>query len=133
MCGIAGFARRSGSAMMTDEDREILRRMTATLSLRGPDAEGLKLSGTVALGHRRLSIIDLAGGVQPMCDETRGLSVVLNGEIYNFRELNEQLAAMGIHARTRSDTETLLNCYAAWGEKCVTKMNGMFSFIVYDQ
>src|SRR5947207_392302 len=115
MCGIAGFA-RSGQTLMTDEDKNVLRRMTATLSLRGPDAEGLKVAGPVALGHRRLSIIDIAGGVQPMCDEARGLSIVLNGEIYNFIELNKELAALGIHARTRSDTETLLNSYAAWGE-----------------
>jgi len=131
MCGIVGFA-RTGSNTLPKEEIHALRRMAATLSRRGPDAEGLKIQGPVALGHRRLSIIDLAGGVQPMCDEERGLSIVLNGEIYNYRELNAELAAMGIHAKTRSDTETCLNAYAAWGSDCVVKLNGMFSFVVYD-
>ena len=110
MCGITGFA-RSGVAALPSDDAGILGRMVATLSRRGPDAEGRRISGPVALGHRRLSIIDIAGGVQPMVDPESGLAVVLNGEIYNFRELNAELEKHGIHARTRSDTETLLNAY----------------------
>src|SRR5437879_6284407 len=104
MCGITGFA-RSGMDALPGEDADILRRMVGTLSRRGPDAEGRRISGGVALGHRRLSIMDIAGGVQPMVDEESGIAVVLNGEIYNFRELNAELQGHGVTARTRSDTE----------------------------
>ena len=131
MCGIAGFA-RARTSVLPLEDVQVLRRMVATLTPRGPDAEGLKMSSDVALGHRRLSVIDLVGGVQPMCDDEHGLAVVFNGEIYNYREINTELEALGYHARTRSDTETLLHAYAAWGTKCVDKFNGMFSFVIHD-
>ena len=131
MCGITGFA-RSGMPALPREDAAILGRMVATLARRGPDAEGRRISGCVALGHRRLSIIDIAGGVQPMVDAESGLAVVLNGEIYNFRELNAELEGHGVSARTRSDTEALLNSYKVWGGKCIMKLNGMFAFVVQD-
>ena len=131
MCGITGFA-RAGTAKLPREDADILGRMVATLARRGPDAEGGRISGCVALGHRRLSIIDIAGGIQPMVDPDSGIAVVLNGEIYNFRELNAELESHGVYARTRSDTEALLNSYKVWGSKCITKLNGMFAFVVQD-
>jgi asparagine synthase (glutamine-hydrolysing) len=85
------------------------------------------------LGHKRLAIIDLTGGAQPMVDEERGLAIVFNGEIYNYRELNTELAALGFQAHSRSDTETLLLAYAAWGPDCLAKLNGMFAFVVHDR
>ena len=115
------------------ESAQVLRNMVATLTPRGPDAEGLSINGSVALGHRRLSIIDLSGGAQPMSAPEHGLTIVFNGEIYNYRELNTELAGLGFHAKTRSDTETILLAYAAWGKKCVERFNGMFSFVIHDQ
>ena len=109
--------------------------MLSALVHRGPDASGVAQHDRVVLGHRRLSIIDLSGGVQPMVSTHDGgqLTVTFNGEIYNYRELNTELAALGFHAKTRSDTETLLHAYAAWGEKCVEKFNGMFAFVIHDR
>jgi asparagine synthase (glutamine-hydrolysing) len=131
MCGITGFA-RSGMATLPGEDADILGRMVRTLSRRGPDAEGRHISGCVAMGHRRLSIVDLANGKQPMVDAETGLVLVVNGEIYNFKDLNTELKTHGVYAHTRSDTETLLNAYKVWGPACVHKLNGMFSFVVQD-
>ena len=131
MCGIAGFA-RSKQSVRSMEGADVLRNMVSTLSSRGPDAEGLKISGSVALGHRRLSVIDLSGGAQPMHHEELGLTVVFNGEIYNYEEINVELKSLGYHAKSRSDTETLLLAYAAWGKKCVEKFNGMFAFVIHD-
>src|SRR5436190_19259775 len=111
MCGIAGYTRAKYSNRAI-EGLHILRTMIATLAPRGPDAEGVKLFDSVALGHRRLSVIDLEGGAQPMCNSELGLNVVFNGEIYNYRELNTELRALGYRVRTRSDTETLLLAYA---------------------
>ena len=107
--------------------------MTTSLLRRGPDAEGHLIEGNVALGHRRLAVIDLSGGAQPMADVQRGLSVVFNGEIYNYLELNAELERAGVRAQTRSDTETLLNAYHVWGDKCVEKFNGMFAFVIHDR
>ncbi|MCK6470446.1 MAG: asparagine synthase (glutamine-hydrolyzing) [Planctomycetes bacterium] len=132
MCGIAGYARATIDAKPI-EAADILRRMTAALTHRGPDASGYHDSERVKLGHRRLSIIDLSGGAQPMHDDGRGLHVVYNGEIYNYLELNVELAGKGFAARTRSDTETILLAYAAWGEACVEKFNGMFAFAIHDE
>jgi asparagine synthase (glutamine-hydrolysing) len=87
----------------------------------------------VGLGHRRLSIIDLAGGAQPMFDRTGRYAIVFNGEIYNYRELRPELAAAGFPCSTDSDTETLLLAYAAWGEGCLARLNGMFAFAIYDR
>ncbi len=132
MCGLAGYAR----ALCSDvplEDAAVLQRMTATLNHRGPDDERLLHGDRVAMGHRRLAVIDADGGTQPMRDPVRGLTVVFNGEIYNYRELNRRLESRGFRARTRSDTETVLNAYAAWGESCVDHFNGMFAFVIHDE
>jgi asparagine synthase (glutamine-hydrolysing) len=131
MCGIVGYA-RAGSPPPPVEGAEVLRRMTAALTHRGPDAEGYLTEGSVALGHRRLVVIDREGGGQPMRDASGTLSIVYNGEIYNYGELNSRLEGLGHPARTRSDTETILNAYAAWGERCVEHLNGMFAFVLYD-
>src|SRR5678816_2264352 len=106
--------------------------MTDALAHRGPDARSQWLGEGVAFGHRRLAVIDREGGAQPMRDDRLGLTVVHNGEIYNYSELNERLSGLGFEARTRSDTETLLHAYAAWGEDCVRHLNGMFAFVIHD-
>jgi asparagine synthase (glutamine-hydrolysing) len=132
MCGIAGYARseRAGRPL---EGTGVLDRMIGALAHRGPDDSGHHVTGSVALGHRRLVVIDPEGGAQPMRDEELGLSVTYNGEIYNYRELNAELEGMGYRSRTRSDTETLLHAYAAWGEDCVRRFNGMFAFVLHDE
>ena len=132
MCGIAGYTRRGLPSPLPDGP-EVLTRMTAALTHRGPDAAAYRIDDEVALGHRRLVVIDLEGGGQPMHDEAAALTIVYNGEIYNYRELNAELAELGHPARTRSDTETILNAYAAWGERCVERLNGMFAFVLHDR
>ena len=132
MCGIAGFAHTRNSSLPL-ENPDVIQRMLSTLTQRGPDAQGVVQHERVTLGHRRLAVIDLSGGAQPMRTADGTLTVTFNGEIYNYQELNAELAALGIHARTRSDTETLLNAYAAWGEACVEKFNGMFAFVIHDR
>src|SRR5271170_2699382 len=102
MCGIAGFIRSKGQG---GADRAILERMTATLSHRGPDGAGFYCEGPVALGHRRLSIIDVGGGAQPMSNEDDTIWVSYNGELYNELELRQELEAKGHRYRTASDTE----------------------------
>src|SRR4051794_6307760 len=101
MCGIAGFVNREGEVV----DPAVLARMTSTLAHRGPDGEGFLVDGPVALGHRRLSIIDLAGGAQPMANEDQSIWVTYNGEIYNEPELRKALIARGHVFRSQSDTE----------------------------
>ena len=124
MCGIAGFVGQG--------DRDRLEAMVSTLTHRGPDDEGLWVGPDVGLGMRRLAIIDLAGGRQPMLNEDDTLHLVLNGEIYNFRELREDLIRRGHRFRTRSDTEVILHLYEEVGEDCVTWLRGMFAFALWD-
>lgn len=131
MCGIAGILRLDGGALPPGTGRA-LRAMTDCMACRGPDGEGFWRHGPVALGHRRLSIIDLAGGSQPMTSADGNLCVVHNGEIYNFRELRRELAARGATFRTESDTELVLAAYAAWGEACLERFEGMFAFALWD-
>jgi len=126
ICGVVGIERG-------DEAEAIVRRMTAALHHRGPDDEGLLTAPHVALGIRRLSIIDLAGGHQPVFNEDRSVAVVFNGEIYNFPELRRSLEAQGHVFRSRSDTEVIVHAYEAWGENCVRHLRGMFAFAVLDQ
>ena len=130
MCGIAGFA-------FVDQrhpvDRELLKRMTAVMRHRGPDADGFHVGPGVGLGHRRLSIIDLAGGDQPIYGEDRSCAVILNGEISNFHELQRDLAARGHVFKTRSDTESIVHAYEEWGLDCVTRLRGMFAFALWDE
>ena len=111
MCGIAGFV--GARADM----QEILQKMTDRIAHRGPDGEGHYIDGPAALGHRRLSIIDLEGGRQPMFNEDGSLAVVFNGEIYNFQPLREELIAAGHTFATRCDTEVLLHGYEQWGRE----------------
>lgn len=124
MCGIAGFVGRG--------TRDHLEKMVRTLIHRGPDDEGMFLSTGVGLGMRRLSIIDLAGGRQPMANESDDLHLVFNGEIYNFRELQAGLIERGHRFRTASDTEVILHLYEEKGERCVESLRGMFAFALWD-
>lgn len=128
MCGICGIYNLDGRPV----DAHLLRRMNNTLVHRGPDAEGYYINGNVGLGHRRLSIIDLEGGKQPMGNRDASIQVVFNGEIYNFLELKQSLEARGYHFRTRSDTETILYSYEEWGEGFVEKLRGMFAIALWD-
>lgn len=107
--------------------------MTDTLAARGPDGEGQWVDGSAALAHRRLSIIDLATGAQPMQDQSARAIVTFNGEIYNYRELRAELQALGFAFATSSDTEVLLNAWLAWGEACLDRLEGMFAFALWDR
>ncbi len=129
MCGICGAVNLN----QPDEAISLVRRMTPTMTHRGPDAEGYFESGPVALGMRRLSIIDLAGGHQPIFNEDGTVAVILNGEIYNYRELRDQLWDRGHSFSTRSDSEVIAHAYEEWGEDCVHHLQGMFAFAVLDQ
>jgi asparagine synthase (glutamine-hydrolysing) len=129
MCGIAGIV-AAGHANLA-----AVRAMNEAQRHRGPDGEGAWVSpdGAVALGHRRLSIVDLSeGGHQPMRDEARDLSITFNGEIYNYIEVRARLAARGHRFRSTSDTEVLLAAYAEWGTACLSELNGMFAFALWD-
>ncbi len=128
MCGIAGFIAPSGQRV----DRRVLERMVASLRHRGPDAVGYHLDGRVGLGIARLRVIDLATGDQPIPNEDGAVHVVLNGEIYNFAALRDDLAAGGHRFRTRSDTEVLVHAWEEYGERCVDHLNGMFAFALWD-
>jgi asparagine synthase (glutamine-hydrolysing) len=133
MCGIAGFL-RSGAPLAKGLD--LLQSLQATLQHRGPDGSGIWLEETggvqVGLAHRRLAIIDVEGGAQPMADVTQTLHIVFNGEIYNFAELRHELSAAGHVFRTQSDTEVLLNGYREWGVQILQRLNGMFAFALWD-
>ena len=149
MCGICGVLHRDGRAVNPD----VLIRMNDTLLHRGPDEEGYVLNdgkaarsrerlqeqqgaevrGNVGLGHRRLSIIDLASGQQPLSNEDDTVWVVLNGEIYNFRDLTRELEGRGHRFRTRSDTEVIVHAYEEWGERAVERFRGMFAFALWDE
>lgn len=133
MCGIAGAVWTAGSLLVTEP---VLRRMTQSLAHRGPDDDGHYFATvgktTVALGHRRLSIIDLSTGKQPIANEDQMVWVVFNGEIYNYRELREELLAKGHQFRTDTDTEVLVHLYEEMGEDCVDRLRGMFAFAIWD-
>ena len=128
MCGIAGFVNRLGQAA----DRGIVERMTATLAHRGPDGDGILCDGPVALGHRRLSIIDVAGGAQPMSNEDGTIWISYNGELYNEPELRKELEAKHHQYRTKSDTESIVHLYEEEGPECVRRLNGMFALAIWD-
>jgi asparagine synthase (glutamine-hydrolysing) len=131
MCGLAGAIAVAPDARV---DRERLGRMAALMGHRGPDAVGSwsDPAGRAALVHRRLSIIDVAGGSQPMCNDSGDVVLVLNGEIYNYREERQLLRDAGITFRTNSDTEVLLRLYERYGAECVHRLRGMFAFAVWD-
>ena len=130
MCGISGIFDLNGSAEI---DQEMLTKMNDIQSHRGPDDDGFFFAPGIGLAHRRLSIIDLSGGHQPMFNQIETIGVVFNGEIYNFKELSEELITLGHHFNTHSDTETIIHAWAEWGVECVNRFRGMFAFAVWDK
>src|SRR5713101_9127500 len=129
MCGIAGIVDVTGRPV----DRTLLRAMTAVQAHRGPDGEAVVCRGPAGRGHRRLAIIDLSTGDQPMSSDDGHVWIVFNGEIYNFRELRRELEAGGARFRTQSDTEVILRAYEADGPACVRRLRGMFAFAILDE
>jgi asparagine synthase (glutamine-hydrolysing) len=127
MCGIAGYLNFDGSPACDD----VLRRMAARIAHRGPDGCGTFVSGPAGIAHRRLSIIDVVGGAQPMGNEDGSVQIVFNGEIYNHAELRAELS--GHRFATRCDTEVIVHAYEEWGEDCVTRLRGMFAFAILDR
>lgn len=130
MCGIAGIFDTQGRRPI---DEGLLSRMNQTQFHRGPDAGGLHREPGVGLAHRRLSIIDLSGGQQPLFNEDQSVVVVYNGEIYNFQGLAAELAAAGHVFRTHCDTEVIVHAWEEWGERCVERFRGMFAFALWDR
>ena len=129
MCGICGIYLLDSEACA---DRSLLERMNSTMVHRGPDDDGYFVSGPVGLAMRRLSIIDLSGGKQPIANEDESLWIVFNGEIYNYPDLRTELLAKGHRFRTRTDTEVILHLYEELGANCVDRLNGMFTFAIWD-
>ena len=127
MCGIAGLVGNSGRG------RESVGRMIDALAHRGPDDHGICEAAGATLGHRRLSIIDLAGGHQPIVDHSAGLSITFNGEIYNYKALRNELAAEGADLSTNSDTEVILRLYQSRGKRFLQSLRGMFAFAIWDE
>src|SRR5438034_3069218 len=130
MCGIAGFInvlRKSNDA------EQLIDRMCKVIRHRGPDDQGVWVGDGVALGMRRLAIIDLAGGHQPIFNEDQSILVVFNGEIYNYRELQKELVERGHHFHTNSDTEAIVHAYEEYGDACVRHLRGMFTFAPWDR
>jgi len=130
MCGITGIFDLRGKRSI---DRALLTRMNESQYHRGPDEGGIHLAPGIGLGHRRLSIIDVATGQQPMFNEDGSVAVVFNGEIYNFRELIPELTSLGHVFHTRSDTEVIVHAWEAWGADCVRRFRGMFAFALWDE
>ena len=129
MCGICGYIHLDES---NKPNEAILRGMAETLRLRGPDDEGFFVKDNACLGHRRLSIIDLESGHQPMLNEDGTIAVVCNGEIYNFQDIKAALVEKGHRFRTRSDTEIIAHAYEEHGEDCLKDFNGMFAIALWD-
>lgn len=128
MCGIAGIVGKQ----LRHEREAAIRRMTARIAHRGPDGEGFIDQRQFSLGHRRLSIIDLADGQQPLANEDETIWLTFNGEIYNYRELRKQLVAFGHKFKTNSDSEVIVHAYEQWGPECVERFRGMFAFGLVD-
>ena len=134
MCGILGWALGAANR----QDGETLARITNLMAHRGPDGAGYWLSETadgrfqIGLGHRRLSIIDIGGGRQPMSSEDGQFTITFNGEIYNYIELRQELLALGHRFRTTSDTEVLIEAYRAWNLDAIGRFRGMFAFALWD-
>ncbi len=129
MCGIAGIYYYRQKRKV---DKKILGRMIRSIDHRGPDDEGIYVNNNLGLGHRRLSIIDIETGAQPMLSQDKQLVIVYNGEIYNYLELRDELKRKGYTFRTRSDTEVALYSYQEWGPSCVEKFNGVWAFALWD-
>ena len=130
MCGITGIVDLRGKRSI---DRAVLTRMNESQHHRGPDEGGVHVAPGVGLGHRRLSIIDVATGQQPLFNEDGTVAVVFNGEIYNFQELIPELVSLGHVFHTRSDTEVIVHSWEAWGADCVKRFRGMFAFALWDE
>src|SRR3954466_12162411 len=130
MCGFAGELRFDGK----EADLGALARMNERMRARGPDSGGSFQRGPVGLAHRRLTIIDLSNaGEQPMVDTELGLSLVFNGCLYNYRELRSELQTLGYRFFSSSDTEVILKAYHRWGKNCVTRLLGMFAFVIAER
>ena len=129
MCGIAGYIQLKGEST---PDRELVARMVASIRHRGPDEFGMYIDRKCVLGQARLSIIDLAGGSQPLTNETATLWITYNGEVYNYLELREELIKLGHQFKTNSDTEVILHAFEQWDIDCLTKFNGQFAFAIYN-
>lgn len=127
MCGICGIY-QPGVAIA----HSVIQNMTDTLHHRGPDGQGIWVAEGIALGHRRLSIIDVEGGQQPWVSDDNSIHLVFNGELYNYVELKQELSRHGFHFKSSSDTEVLLRAYECWGISCVDHFNGMFAFAIWD-
>lgn len=127
MCGICGF-----TGQIIDRD-ETIKNMTEVITHRGPDDNGFYLDGGISMGFRRLSIIDLGTGHQPIYNEDQTLVLTFNGEIYNYRELREELLAQGHVFSTETDSEVLLHGFEQWGEKLLDRLRGMFGFAIYNK
>lgn len=128
MCGFVGFIDK----LNKDEKQKTIKLMADRIIHRGPDQEGYYIDDNIALGHRRLSIIDLASGTQPMFNEDKSIVVVFNGEIYNYQEIKNELETKGHEFKTNSDTEVLVHGYEEYKEELFNKLRGMFAFIIYD-
>ena len=130
MCGICGiFAAGPGGSV----DRAVVERMTAAIAHRGPDDDGFHVAGPIGLGHRRLSIIGVKTGHQPIFTEDRRLAIVFNGEIYNYQPLRKELESLGHRFRTESDTQVILLAYREWGADSVRRLRGMFAYAIWDE
>lgn len=129
MCGIAGLFDGRGRNSIAPG---LIKAMADAIAHRGPDGEGFHVAPGIALAHRRLAIIDLGGGHQPMFTPDGSVAVIFNGEIYNFMALRRELEGLGYHFRTRSDTEVILHAWQAWGVQCVRRFSGMFAFALWD-
>jgi len=130
MCGIAG---KFNFDPANPVDRERLSAMTSVIAHRGPDADGFYVADGIGLGHRRLSIIDLSTGDQPLANEDGTIWIVFNGEVYNFAEIRAELEAHGHWFRTHSDTEVIVHAYEQWGDRAVDRFRGMFAFALWDE
>ena len=129
MCGICGQINFDHSPIQADA----LERMTKAIEHRGPDAHGIYVKENIGLGHQRLSIIDLSDeATQPMHNDAKTVSIVYNGELYNYQALQKELEQLGAVFRTSSDTEVLLKAYQVWGIDCLQKLDGMFAFAIWD-
>jgi asparagine synthase (glutamine-hydrolysing) len=132
MCGIAGFFYSKDTIQNRQAALAQVQEMTDAIAHRGPDGEGHFIGSHVSFGHRRLAIIDLHSGQQPLFNEDREVCVVFNGEIYNFQELVEQLTGLGHEFRTKSDTEVIVHAWEQWGVECLSRFQGMFAFALWD-
>ncbi len=130
MCGLTGIFHPDAQGVI---DAALLRRMNDAIAYRGPDGDGFHVEPGVGLGHRRLSIVDVAGGGQPMFNEDNTVVIVFNGEIYNFPELRPELQALGHVFRNRCDTEAVIHAWESWGPACLQRLHGMFAFALWDR